>query len=732
MSGTGTGSQAYAFLHALFKPSDYIELRDIRKDADNHPHTVFHGRVDTLTEEYLDTLEDTETCFSVNPREATVARKPAGYSRLVLLDLDDAPKPSNNPRDAAPSAIVLSGGPGKRHYYWSINETISFSKAEFIQRILAAVYDGDTKVIESARVMRLPGVRNCKPEYGPDARSSLELLDTDATYSVEDVEAFAWASLLRTIVRKGDKHNTLVHFTGYCALTGMTDEIPKRALTMLHDMGVIADLQGKLGPLDRAYQRRRDNQSIAFNEFWSKLPKPLITIIKDHYPIAALQDDIFYNGAIIGSGAGKDIVDKTIREAFVSLHDHVYYGSTLMEYKEDAGWVQPPPTRDALHTALTTFISGCVHVRAQGSNPIILGSQAIRSVLGHVKNMLPVHTGDTEPHCIGFTNGYYDLEQDSFFPHTRDKKIFHTTGYAYDEDATCPLWDDFVHYVSDNDDEMYDFLTRYSGYILTSANTRQHILWLMGPSGTGKSTYIKVHSDVLGGYARPFSAMPGSMANNNYQYMIAHIDGARLLVQSELTRTIVQADLLKQVVSGDSMTGRRAHADFSSVKVQAHVMLASNQVPHFDEMAGMDRRLLPVHFGRKVAADPTYETRLRAELPGIFNRFQRARHSPYKVPDKVISRVNAMVADHDIYGQFVTMMLVEDATASIPKHHLAELWKEYLVICNIRTNSQMYATQSLIRGMMEMGATFAEGDKLTGYRPKRIGVTVGGTTYGQN
>ncbi len=78
----------------------------------------------------------------------------------------------------APSAIVHSGG--GLHAYWRLREPLQLpDDAEIAKRQLrqlARALGGDLSAAEPARVLRLPGSANTKPEYGAPRRVRVERL----------------------------------------------------------------------------------------------------------------------------------------------------------------------------------------------------------------------------------------------------------------------------------------------------------------------------------------------------------------------------------------------------------------------------------------------------------------------------------------------------------------------------------------------------------------------------
>jgi len=103
------------------------------------------------------------------------------FSRALWVDIDD-PGISHevvDQRAAAsgyptPNYIVVTGG--GVHLYWILEEEAPLDtpamRKDFANRLrlLAEAFEGDTQCSEPARIMRMPGTPNMKPEYDEDNR----------------------------------------------------------------------------------------------------------------------------------------------------------------------------------------------------------------------------------------------------------------------------------------------------------------------------------------------------------------------------------------------------------------------------------------------------------------------------------------------------------------------------------------------------------------------------------
>ncbi len=107
------------------------------------------------------------------------------------VDFKTTPEPKTRARLASsplpPSASIHSGG--GLHCYWFLREPIDLrdpaacAKARQLLRRLALVLGADITAAEPARVLRLPGTFNRKPEYGTPRPVTLEILEPSRRYN---------------------------------------------------------------------------------------------------------------------------------------------------------------------------------------------------------------------------------------------------------------------------------------------------------------------------------------------------------------------------------------------------------------------------------------------------------------------------------------------------------------------------------------------------------------------
>lgn len=88
------------------------------------------------------------------------------YIRAHVVDLDNTLTAAANYERAvaAGASFAVQSSPGKFHVYWRVQPYVGNDFYTLQQRKLAQLYDGDRKIIDATRVMRVPGFLHLKGE----------------------------------------------------------------------------------------------------------------------------------------------------------------------------------------------------------------------------------------------------------------------------------------------------------------------------------------------------------------------------------------------------------------------------------------------------------------------------------------------------------------------------------------------------------------------------------------
>jgi P4 family phage/plasmid primase-like protien len=264
-----------------------------------------------------------------------------------------------------------------------------------------------------------------------------------------------------------------------------------------------------------------------------------------------------------------------------------------------------------------------------------------RNVMAATRSMvvLPSHielgtwidatTGAREPRpLIALQNGILDLEQllggidDPLVEHS--PQWFSTTclPYAFNPDATCPRWDEFLLRNLEGDQDRIRLLQEWAGYLLLADTGQQKFLVLEGEGANGKSVYM--------------AAIEAMLGSDNCSHVPLEVFGDRFSRTQSLGKLCnIASDVgeldrpaeghLKSFTSGEKMFFDRKGIAGIDAYPTARLMLACNNRPRFsDKSEGVWRRMILVPFRVQIPRheriqnmDKPWWWERSGELPGV-------------------------------------------------------------------------------------------------------------------
>lgn len=228
---------------------------------------------------------------------------------------------------------------------------------------------------------------------------------------------------------------------------------------------------------------------------------------------------------------------------------------------------------------------------------------------------------DADPWLLNTTTGTVNLRTGAARAHDPADLCTKVTKAGWHADAVAPIWHAFLSRILP-DPEVRAFVQAALGYACTGV-IRDHVLCVAWGSGAnGKSTLLDAVAEALGDYAQ--AAPPELIAPNHDEHptLMADLQGARLVVTSELDdgRRLAEATV-KRLTGGDPVKARYMRQDLFQFNPTWHMWLGTNHRPR---ISGTDhaiwRRLRLIPFTVTVPdeeQDRQLPAKLAAEGPGI-------------------------------------------------------------------------------------------------------------------
>lgn len=235
---------------------------------------------------------------------------------------------------------------------------------------------------------------------------------------------------------------------------------------------------------------------------------------------------------------------------------------------------------------------------------------------------LPQPSGTKLP----FSNGLLDLSSKHLNPITPENAHTWCLPYKYDPTADCPNIKAWLTQAVDDDLETAGFLRAWMAAVLHGRNDLQKFLHLKGSGGTGKGTFMRLLTALVG-TQNTIETKLDQLEQNRFESAMLY--GKRLAIISESDRYGGSINMLKAITGQDSIRLERKHKQQTgSFVFEGMVIMASNEsLQSTDHTSGLDRRRITVIFDRRATTEEKLawkqrggeEAVLHSELPGLVN-----------------------------------------------------------------------------------------------------------------
>ena len=233
---------------------------------------------------------------------------------------------------------------------------------------------------------------------------------------------------------------------------------------------------------------------------------------------------------------------------------------------------------------------------------------------------------DSYTDYINCQNGIINLRNGELIPHDSNFMMSKIVSCDYDEKGTKPkLWLKFLNDVTNNDKELQGYIQKCIGYSLTGSTREQCAYFLYGMGNNGKSTFLDVIADMLGGYAsnaQPETIMMKKWGSDGANSDIARLKSARFITSEEPTEGVrLNEGLLKQLTGGSKVTCRFLYGDEFEYMPEFKIWIATNHKPIIRGTDfGIWRRIKLIPFEVNIPAekiDKVLKYKLKKEMPQI-------------------------------------------------------------------------------------------------------------------
>lgn len=215
---------------------------------------------------------------------------------------------------------------------------------------------------------------------------------------------------------------------------------------------------------------------------------------------------------------------------------------------------------------------------------------------------------DNNPWLFNVENGTLDLRTGVLLPHHPADLLTKMAPVHYAPDAIDARFDYYLDSVTSHDPDLKAYLQRVAGYSLTGDTREDVFLLVLGPTQSGKSTFVDAMIEMMGDYgmAASFETFLQRQANaGGARPDVVRLRGARFVGASEAEKNQRLAEeFLKRLSGGDKLAERGLYSNGIEFRPTFKIWLAANESPRIrDDNTALWARLKPVPFEMQLPPD---------------------------------------------------------------------------------------------------------------------------------
>ncbi len=375
-----------------------------------------------------------------------------------------------------------------------------------------------------------------------------------------------------------------------------------------------------------------------------------------------------------------------LRDRYVAANGDYSYG--LGEWRRYRAGIWPAVPELTVKRGICGVIEAAKPEGVKPTNSLLTSV----TELTRVKVAVPDEEWDADPDVLVCGNGALRISTRELESHRREHYATSAVPYDYDPKAIPVVWNYFLRGAVP---AARAFLQEFAGVALTTEMSYELALWLFGPPGSGKSTFLAGLQAMLGHRA----GLLGLAEIERNRFALAGLPGKTLVAASEQPSSyLASTNVLNAIISGEPLQVERKYRDPVTVLPRCKIAWAMNELPRVaDANSGLFRRVKVVKFPQIPAGerDSKVKTAIEGEGAGILNwaldGLERLRQrGGFDVPKDVEEATAQFRENNDVPALFVADRCVEDADARMKG---SELYSEYKDWCEVNGHRPQSSTR---------------------------------------
>ncbi|WAR43724.1 DNA primase family protein [Methylomonas rapida] len=227
---------------------------------------------------------------------------------------------------------------------------------------------------------------------------------------------------------------------------------------------------------------------------------------------------------------------------------------------------------------------------------------------------------------LPFENGLLNIETRVLSPITHETALTWCLPYPYTPKADCPRIKAWLKWAVDDDMETVELLRAFMAAILHRRYDLQKFLHLLGPGGTGKSTFVNLVIALVGAVNYVATSFNGIETD---KFELARLHQKMLAIIADSERNGGSLQNFKAATGGDPLRYEVKHQQStgSFIYKGLFIVISNENIQNTDNSSGIARRPITVYFKRRVSEEQKLDWQARggeaavlhSELPGLVN-----------------------------------------------------------------------------------------------------------------
>lgn len=208
----------------------------------------------------------------------------------------------------------------------------------------------------------------------------------------------------------------------------------------------------------------------------------------------------------------------------------------------------------------------------------------------------------SEGSLLPFRNGVLRVATGELLPHSPEHGFTWQLPYNYDPAASCEPIQEWIKWSQGGDADRVQLLRAWLKAVVMGRYDLQRFLEMVGPGGTGKSTFTTL-AIALVGLENCHSTTLTRLETNRFE--TANVQGKRLLLITDSDRYGGDVAMLKRATGGDLLPAERKGIQVTpTFMFSGIVMMSANEpIRSTDLSSGLERRRCQVPFSKQVAPE---------------------------------------------------------------------------------------------------------------------------------